>query len=200
MSTEPDERALLQAVAAGNRVAFTCLYSAHLNDLFRYATLFVGSTEEAEEIIQEVFVRIWDRRETLPHLASFKAYAYQVAKNLVVDYWRQQKRQVTAHKRLQAFTTAPEFADAALIYQQDYQMAQQAIAQLPLKRKQIFLMRTQEELSLDEIAQQLSISKSVVKKQLYAATAFVKAYLHQHSDLSVGALCVLTLLETVNLN
>ncbi len=195
MSTEPNEKALLQAVAAGNRLAFRNLYGVHLDGLCRYACLFVASTEEAEEIIQEVFVRIWERRDALPHLSSFKAYAYQVTKNLVIDYWRQQKRQATAQKWLQAYPAAPEPADAALIYQQGYQMAQKAIAQLPLKRKQIFLMRTQEELSLDEIAQQLSISKSVVKKQLYAATAFVKAYLQRHGDLSLGALCLLTLLE-----
>ncbi|GAC1376939.1 MAG: RNA polymerase sigma-70 factor [Hymenobacter sp.] len=194
MSTEVDERALLRAVAGGDRLAFKQLYTAHLGGLCRYACLFIASPEEAEEIVQEVFVRIWERRDGLPQLLSFKAYAQQVAKNLVADYWRQQKRQATAQRWLRTYPAEPEPSDAALIYQQSYQLAQTAIDRLPQKRKQIFLLRTQEELTLDEIAQQLSISKSVVKKQLYAATDFVKGYLHRHSILSPGVLGLLSLL------
>lgn len=191
MGTERDEKTLLRAVALGDRTAFTELYSAHLNGLYRYVCLFTLSPEEAEEIVQEVFVRIWERRESIPPLASFKAYACQITKNLVVDYWRQQQRQAAHQKRFQPEPAAPESADTALIYQQDYQLAQRAIAQLPPKRRQIFLLRTQQELSLDEIAQLLSISKPVVKKQLYAAVAFVRAYLKQHGEWSFGAFCLL---------
>lgn len=191
MSTERDEKTLLQAVARGSRAAFTELYSTHLAGLYRYTRLFTTSPEEAEEIVQEVFVRIWERRGLLPQLVSFKAYAYQTAKNLLIDHWRQQKRQLTHWKQFQLESTASDLADTALIYQQDYQLAQQAIAQLPPKRKQIFLLRTEQELSLDEIAQQLAISKPVVKKQLYAATAFVKAYLKQHGEWCFTTLGVL---------
>lgn len=195
MSREQDEKTLLEAVAAGNREAFTCLYSTHLSGLFRYARLFVASPTEAEELIQEVFVRIWERRATLPRISSFKAYAYQTTKNLVVDYWREQKQQAIQQQRFLNEATAPELADEALIYRQGYQIAQQAIAQLPPKRKQIFLLRTQEELSLDDIAQELAISKPVVKKQFYAATAFIKAYLKRHADWSFGAFCLLALVK-----
>lgn len=190
MSTKQSEEALLQAVASGSRTAFSDLYERHLNGLCRYAGLFVQSPEEAEEIVQEVFVRIWARRATLPQVASFKAYVYQITRNLMVDYWRQQQRQTLHWQQFQAESATSEPADTALIFRQDYQMAQQAIAQLPPKRKQIFLLKTQQELSLDEIAQQLSISKPVVKKQLYAATAFVKAYLQRHGGWSFGAICL----------
>lgn len=186
MSMPLEEKDLLQAVAAGDRAAFANLYGAYLGGLQRYTCLFVGATEEAEEIIQEAFVRIWERRDTLPQVVSFKAYLYQVTKNLVVDYWRQQKRRTAHQQQLPSCATASEPADADLIYQQEYQMAQQAIAQLTRKRKQIFLMRTQEDMSLDEIAQELALSKPLVKKQLYAATAFVKAYLRRHSGLLTG--------------
>ncbi|MBC6608803.1 sigma-70 family RNA polymerase sigma factor [Hymenobacter sp. BT188] len=192
MSTERDEKTLLRAVASGDRDAFSNLYSMYLNGLYRYTCLFVKSPEEAEEIVQEVFVRLWERRGTLPQLAACKAYAYQITKNLVVDHWRQQQRMVAHRKQFRPEVTVSELADTALIYQQDYQMAQRAIAQLPPKRKQIFLLSTQHELSLAEIAQLLSISKPVVKKQLYSATAFVKTYLKQHGNWSFGAVCLLS--------
>ncbi|UOG73300.1 sigma-70 family RNA polymerase sigma factor [Hymenobacter tibetensis] len=195
MSREQDEKTLLEAVAAGSREAFTCLYSTHLSGLFRYARLFVASPAEAEELIQEVFVRIWERRATLTHISSFKAYAYQTTKHLVIDCWREKKQQAIQQQRFLREAAAPSLADEELIYHQGYQLAQQAIAQLPPKRKQIFLLRTQDELSLDDIAQELAISKPVVKKQFYAATAFVKAYLKRHADWSFGAFCLLALVK-----
>jgi RNA polymerase sigma-19 factor, ECF subfamily len=77
-----------------------------------------------------------------------------------------------------------ETADERIISRQYFEMADRAIARLPEKRKTIFLMRTREELSLDEIAARLSISKSVVKKQLYAAIAFVRNSIH-HNEITM---------------
>jgi len=178
MKPSPDESQLLAAVAASDRRAFTELYSTHLTGLQRYVFLFTHSEELAQELTQRAFIGIWERRQQLAGVTHFRAYLYRVAKNLVFDEIRRQQRQASAYAEVQA-TATPSLlsADSELLRQQSHDLAQALISQLPTKRREIFLLRTQEELSLDEIAQQLTISKSVVKKQLYAALEFMKKHL-----------------------
>jgi RNA polymerase sigma-70 factor (ECF subfamily) len=70
-------------------------------------------------------------------------------------------------------------------------LLQEALGQLTEKRKEIFLLRMEENLSLDEIAARLSISKNVVKKQLYAAIASIRDYIHRQGGVSAGLLMLL---------
>ena len=175
MNSSPEESQLLAAVAASDRRAFTQLYCAHLTGLQRYIFLFTRSDQLAQELTQQVFMGIWERREQVAEIANFRSYLYRVAKNLVLDEIRRQQRQAAVYAQVHATASISLLsADSALINEQYHERAQELISQLPHKRRQIFLLRTQEELSLDEIAQQLVISKSVVKKQLYAAVEFVK--------------------------
>ncbi|MBW3128430.1 MULTISPECIES: RNA polymerase sigma factor [Hymenobacter] len=197
MNFPHEESRLLAAVATGDRRAFTQLYSTYLHGLQRYIFLFTRSEETAQELAQQVFIAIWERRAQLPAIASFRQYLYRAAKNLVYDEVRQQQRQLSAYAEVHAAATpCGQPADQALINQQYHEQAQALIRQLPTKRRQIFLLRTQEELSLDEIAQRLDISKSVVKKQLYAAIDYVKKNLLLHSD-AVVQLAICGLLPSV---
>ncbi|MDF7813977.1 sigma-70 family RNA polymerase sigma factor [Hymenobacter sp. YC55] len=186
MKPTPDESQLLAAVAASDRRAFTELYSAYLTGLQRYIFLFTHSEELAQELTQQVFIGLWERRQHLTGVTHLRAYLYRAAKNLVFDEVRRQQRQASAYAELHAAAPSPaSSADSELISQQYQEQAQALISQLPVKRREIFLLRTQEELSLDEIATQLTISKSVVKKQLYAALEFMKKRLLPTSQASV---------------
>ncbi|PTQ97908.1 RNA polymerase sigma-70 factor (ECF subfamily) [Mucilaginibacter yixingensis] len=183
MIAHTDEE-LMALVATGNRGAYSLLYTRYLNQLYRYVYLFCKSKEQSEEIVQDVFLKIWERREKLSGVESFKAYIFRTSKNLLLDHIRKQKVQVRAYDQLVPVTEeSPMMADTQLIYSQYRYLIQQAINQLPQKRKMIVEMRTQEDLSLDEIADRLSISKSVVKKQLYQGMDFVRNYMHSQANI-----------------
>jgi RNA polymerase sigma-70 factor (family 1) len=182
-----DERMLLDRCAEGNREAYTALYKSYLSGLLRYVYLFSRSQDLSEEIVQDAFVKIWDQREGLRNVQLFEPYLFKIAKNLLLDYLRKEKTQ------LKYLSSSPpvneeseEYADSDLIYGQCFQLAQDAINMLPEKRRQIFELRTRDELSLDEIAEKLGISKSVVKKQLYTANHFVKEYLRKHGEITAN--------------
>lgn len=178
------EREILDRCAGGDRDAFAILYKFYLSALTRYIFLFTRSTELSEEIVQDVFVRIWEKKETLIAVNSFQAYIFKAAKNLLLDHLRKEQTISRFEILRTPFTEeCVEQTDDNLIYGQYFAIAQEAISQLPEKRKQIFELKTRDELSLDEIADQLAISKSVVKKQLYAATSFVKDYLRKHGEM-----------------
>jgi len=183
MTFPQEESQLLAAVASGDRRAYTQLYGTYLSGLQRYVFLFTHSEEVAQELVQQVFIGIWERRGQLGEVTHFRSYLYRMARNLVFDEVRRQQRQQSVYAQVQA-SLDPHLlpADSPLIEQQYHEQAQALIKQLPAKRRQIFLLRTQEELSLDEIAQRLDISKSVVKKQLYAAIDYVKKHLLLSGD------------------
>jgi RNA polymerase sigma-70 factor (family 1) len=180
-----DENDLLLQASTGDRQAFTQLYKAYLNNCYNYIFLFTKSQEETGEILQEVFVKIWEGREKLANVQSFKNYLLKSAKNKLLDHVRKEQirhRVLTEIKRNNSIvqeTTNDDFA-----YREYYRIVQQAIEKLPPKRKLIFRLNTENGLSHNEIAEQLNISKSVVKNQLYKACDFVRQYLSKHGEFS----------------
>lgn len=183
---------LLAKVAGGDRDAFTQLYTDHLNNLFRYIFLITRSKEETEEILQEVFIRIWENRSKLVAIDSFENYVFRCAKNKLLDNIRRQQvkqrvfSEIKRSKELSASTTSDQSA-----YKEYYLLVQQAIEKLPPKRKLIFRLNIENGYSREEIARHLNISDSVVKKQIYKASYFVRAYLVKHGEISMSLLTTL---------
>lgn len=187
MTGHSDEKELLKCIAGGDRKAFTSFYINHLKDLYHYIYLYTKSKESTEEIIQNLFVKMWERKEILEHITSVKAYLYRVAKNLLLDEIR--KNHIEAKILITLKPSSEESlekSDSPIIYKQYYLIFQDAINLLPEKRKQIVELRTKDDLSLDEIAQKLSISKSVVKKQLYTGMDFIRRYIQKHAELTAS--------------
>jgi len=179
-----DEKTLLMQVAAGDRKAFTELYSSYVNNVYRYIFLFTKSKEETEEIMQDVFVKIWEKREKLAEVESFKNYLFRAAKNKLISEVRHlQVRHRVLSEIKRSRVGVHETTNYEVDYKVYYQVVQKAIEKLPPKRKLIFRLNTENGLSHDEIADQLKVSKSFVKNQLYKAYDFVRQYLSKHGEL-----------------
>lgn len=183
---------LLQRIAEGDRSAFTYFYTSHLNRLYRYIFLFTKSKEDTEEILQDIFIKIWENREKLREVESATAYLTQIAKNKMLDKVRslQVRHRVLAEIRRSREDYATTTGDDCA-YREYYHVVQRAVDKLPPKRKLIFRLNTENGLSQEEIANQLNISRSVVQKQLYSATKFVRKYLFEHGEISMTLLFAL---------
>ncbi|WP_336516988.1 RNA polymerase sigma-70 factor [Pollutibacter soli] len=190
-----ESKVLLQRIAEGDRVAFTTFYTSHLNKLYRYIFLFTKSKEDTEEILQDIFIKIWENREKLREIDLASSYLTQIAKNKIIDKVRSMQ---TRHRVLSEIRRSREsFANTTgddCVYREYYLVVQQAIDKLPPKRKLIFRLNTENGLSQDEIANQLKISRSVVQKQLYSASHFVRKYLFEHGEISMSVIFALTFL------
>jgi len=188
-SMRPDERDLLRSASTGDRDAFAILYKAHLSNLYRYIYLICKSKEISDDIAQNVFVKIWENREALVHVISFKSYLYRLAKNALFDYLRRSRLEVKVAEILRPVSEeSPITADSKAIYNEYSKIIKDAIELLPPKRKEIVELRTQQDLSLDEIALKLGISKPVVKKQLYSGLDFIRKYIQKYGELSTAFL------------
>jgi RNA polymerase sigma-70 factor (family 1) len=178
------ERELMRRCVEGDRQAFATLYSHYAPLLYKAVyPLTNKSKEDTEEIIQELFVKIWDRRDNMLTIQSFRPFIFRLARNRVIDWYRKNESQknyctfYSENHRDEAVSVTDD-----LLFEEYYAIAMEAIAKLPSRQKQIFILRHTNDLALSEIAGQLRISLHAVKKQLYQATRFVREYLHKHGE------------------
>ena len=179
----PDEDKLIRQASEGDQQAFSRLYTYYYPRLFTSLSFITGSKEDAQEVIHETFLKIWTTRETMVMVRSFGDYAYVLAKNLLFNQLKRKKIGERIFRALsdQTISNAGTTPDQALLFKQYYEAASQAISLLPEQKQRIFLLRTQEQLKLEEISALMGISVSAVKKHLYAAMDFVKEYLRLHA-------------------
>jgi RNA polymerase sigma-70 factor (ECF subfamily) len=190
-----NEKELLMQVAHGDREAFRVMYTACYPHVQRYISLFENSGRVLDELTQDVFVRIWEKRERLTEVESFKGYLFMVTRNIVFNYIRALKVRQKVRELDESAVATDNDLENELLFKQYYRMAIEAMEKLPPGRRKVLKMSIDEGLTLDEIAARLSISRSGVKKQLYAATAFVRQYLQEHGEITLALVIFLSLFE-----
>jgi RNA polymerase sigma-70 factor (family 1) len=189
-----EEQLLLKRISEGSWEAYTHLFNSYLDKLSHYLHPFVNrSREDTEEVIQEVFLKIWERRATLSSIQSFDQYLFRMAKNKVIDLLA--KRRSIKHLHLQYIASRQSSycePEQDLIFEEYRETAKKAIDELSPKLRTVYFMRTQHELSLDEIASRLHLPKATVKKRLYLAATFIRNYLRSKAGwLGLLLLCYL---------
>jgi RNA polymerase sigma-70 factor (family 1) len=174
-----NEKELLMQVAHGDREAFRIIYSAWYPHVQRYVSLYETSGRVRDELTQDVFVRIWEKRGRLVEVETFKGYLFMVTRNVVFNFIRALKLRQKVRELDETAVAADNDVEYEMLFRQYYRVALEAMEKLPPGRRKVFKMSVEGGLTLDEIASRLGISRSGVKKQLYAATTFVRQYLRE---------------------
>jgi RNA polymerase sigma-70 factor (ECF subfamily) len=157
--------------------------------------LFESSPRVLDELTQDVFVRIWEKRARLAEVDSFKSYLFTMTRNVVFNFIRALKLREKVRELEEAATAGEDELENELLFKQYYRLALEAMDKLPPGRRKVMKMSVEDGLTLDEIAAELGISRSGVKKQLYAAMAFVRQYLREHGEIGLALVIFLSLFE-----
>jgi len=177
-----DEPLLLQRTADGDREAFSQLYSYYVPLLYKLLyPLTHENKPDTDEIIQEIFLAIWEKKEVLIAIQSFQAYVFRMGRNMLMSRFRKEKvkqRYIREIENQQYAETAPTL-DHDILLVEYKALVMEAISRLPPRQKEVFTLRTEEDLSLKEIAHALKISLPGVKKNLYAALRCIRKYLRE---------------------
>ena len=190
-----NETQLLLQIAQGDREAFRTLYAAYFSKVQQYVALFEPSRASQDELTQDVFVRIWEKRARLAGVESFKGYLFLVTRNVVFNFIRALKVRQRVQQLDESVEVASYELEHELLFKQYYRIAIEAMDKLPPGRRKILKMSIDDGFSLDEIASELNITRAGVKKQLYAATAFVRQYLQDHGEITLLLFVFLSLFE-----
>ncbi|MBS1663905.1 MAG: sigma-70 family RNA polymerase sigma factor [Bacteroidetes bacterium] len=190
-----NERELLLQIAQGDRAAFKTLYTAYFPHVQQYVSLFEPGKDNLDELTQDVFVRIWEKRVRLAGVESLKGYIFLITRNVVFNFIRAMRVRQRERELDETTDVISNDLEHDLLFRQYYQLAQEAMDKLPTGRRKVLKMSIDDGLTLDEIAEQLNITRAGVKKQLYAATAFVRQYLQEHGEMTLLLFVFLSLFE-----
>jgi RNA polymerase sigma-70 factor (family 1) len=163
---------LLARIAAGDESAFREVYLHFFKRLYQFAHAFVKSREPAEELVEDVFVRIWQQRETLTGIQNLRVYLYTAIKNAALNYLAQKARQSITepfdhiHIDFEGAAGSPE---QLLISAEIHQKIQTAVEALPPRCKMIFKLVREDGLKYKEIAGILNISVNTIDAQMAIA-------------------------------
>ncbi|MEO0331838.1 MAG: RNA polymerase sigma-70 factor, partial [Bacteroidota bacterium] len=189
-----NEKSLIVALKRGDQAAFSRLFFAYEKKLYFFSYKLLQSHADAEEVVQEVFLRIWDKRATLDEQRSFNAYLITIAKNII---YNRASRKVTEHayrEYLQRVAPSARHQTEEVVNFSDLNtISHRFISQLPEKRRKIFLLSRFEGLNNQEIAQQLNISVSTVENQMNKALKVLKTRFSQY-DIEVPLLLMISLI------
>ncbi|HEY1062226.1 MAG TPA: sigma-70 family RNA polymerase sigma factor [Daejeonella sp.] len=185
------EKKLLIKVSAGEEDAFRQLFLKYHQQLGIHIFRITNSVDIAEEIVQDVFLKIWMSRETLVRVRNFKAYLFVISKNHTLNCLRKLSREQINKKEWEdsSVKILTSESDSLNIY---YCLLDEAIDQLPPQQQKVYLLSRHERLRYTEIANRLNLSCETVKKYLQIATASITAYVKTNSEAAIILLIVLT--------
>jgi RNA polymerase sigma-70 factor (ECF subfamily) len=189
----PDETDLLSRVALGNHRAFEIIYHHYRPKIYSYAYQLFGAVQMADELVQEVFLKVWLNRDKLPHILKFDAWLFILARNQVFDMLKLLAKETTARQQM-ARLLDPEanFVEDQLLDKENELRLRHALDHLSPQQKLIFTLSRHQGMKHDEIASRLNISRNTVKTHLVHALKTLRDILHFHSDsvlLLVLSLC-----------
>jgi RNA polymerase sigma-70 factor (family 1) len=168
---------LLYRMADDDQAAFTCLYRRHWEALFTTTVRVIGNREDSEDIIQEVFASLWNRRKALSLTGRLAGYLQVSVKYKAINYI---DRNITRRHYLTALSQAaeagaPASPEVLLRVKEVQQLIQTVIGNMPPKMQEVFQLSRQEHLSHKEIATRLGISEETVKKHIQHALQLLRS-------------------------
>ena len=174
-SEKYDEQKLSMQLQSGSMIAFESVYNHYKGILYYFALSYIGRKEDAEEIIQNTFISLWEHRSTINPSLPLKSYLYKITTNLVYNYL---KRNTLHNKFIQhTISVAIDEDDSTQkeLYYRDLRNAvDRIIGDMPEQQKLIFKLSRWEGLSHEEIANRLKISVRTVENQVYRAIRLLK--------------------------
>lgn len=175
MSKKENDIVVIKAFKKGDSKAFELLFNKYHKKLYAYLFRLLNSKEDAEEIVQETFIKIWEKREEFIEGYSFDAFLFKIAKNSFISLTRKKINREVFEKHPEIYTKADHnTSENYLIFKETKEIIDTIIEGLPPNRKEIFRLRRIENLSRQEIADKLEISIPTVDNQLMKANNYLK--------------------------
>jgi RNA polymerase sigma-70 factor (ECF subfamily) len=179
-----DDSSLLLKIADGNHKAFSTLFYQYRNKIYSYALKICQSEFLAEEIVQDVFLKIWTDRANITHIANIGAYLMVMARNQSLQVLKRIALEAQSnHIRNIDWSETGSPTEDYIDYKETRLVLEQAMSRLPSQQKLVYHMCHLEGMKQHEVASQLSISKLTVKAHLRQAVKTVREVVLANTNL-----------------
>ncbi|MDR2039723.1 MAG: RNA polymerase sigma-70 factor [Bacteroidales bacterium] len=171
--------ALLEQFKEGDKKAFEDIYVHHSKKVYRFAKRYMKHHEDAEEIVQEVFIRLWEARESINPEMNFDNYLFTITRNLIFN----QHRKKVNESYFQTFVLASfeenenQLLEDEISTQDLSRYIDEIVNKLPPKQQEVFMLSRKQMLTYKEISAQLNISEKTVEAHIYQVLKTIRKYL-----------------------
>jgi RNA polymerase sigma-70 factor (ECF subfamily) len=180
-AVEPDDRELVQTIRRGDADAFEVLVRRKTTKVYALCYRIIGNAEDAKDISQLVFLKLWENLEKYDPQYAFDTWLYRMVTNVAIDFMRnKQSRDNAVNSNLRLVKTAADAEQTVIVQRKEVESVFEAVsAVLSPKQKTIFVMNQMEDLPSAEIAKILGCRESTVRNHLFNARKLMQQQLQQ---------------------
>lgn len=180
-----DEKLLLSKISAGDELAFRVLFDLYRSRIYTYALKIAKSVPHAEEILHDVFLKIW-LHKNVQEIENLEQYLKTITRNLALNMLRRQQLEVSANLQMGADWEEGHIdTENNIALNDSARVLSQAVAQLTPQQKIVYQLCKQEGLKYAQVAEQLSISPLTVKTHMQQILRTLRAYLKRYDAMIV---------------
>jgi RNA polymerase sigma-70 factor (ECF subfamily) len=189
----PNENDLLARIAEGDEKAFGPIFHHYRRRIYSYAYHLSGSAAQADELVQDVFLKVWLHRDKIPHVLRFDNWLFTIARNQAFDMLKGMAKEASLRRQIARLMDADaNLVEDQLLTRENEEQLRRALDQLSPRQKLIFTLSRNQGMKHEEIASHLHISRHTVKTHLVQALKTLRSILHFPSDglLLIGLLLI----------
>lgn len=175
------ERELVDGVKEGLASAFDQLYEKYSNRLFYFTLSILKSNEDAEEVVQQTFFKIWEKRMGLNSNQAFKSYLFTTAYNVTVDILRERLKEKKYRENILDKASSNYNLEEVIEFGDMLERVNQIVKELPPRKNEVYQLSRVNHLSYSEIAEKLNISAKTVENSINFSIKFIKSRLGKDS-------------------
>ena len=189
-ASDSNKKLFLQ-LGTGDETAFRMLFDAYRHSFYAAAFKLTRSAHTAEEIVQDVFVTLWEKRSQVAAARNPFAYLVTILHNKIYSHFRNVLLERQARQKAGSTESRDETSVEELLLQKEHrELLETVIHKLPPQQQLVYRLSKQEGLSREEIAQKLDLSANTVRNHLAASVAFIRAYLKGHISVIIWIVLV----------
>jgi RNA polymerase sigma-70 factor (family 1) len=192
-----NEKLLLQGIREGDDKAFSLFYGQYLSVVHKFVLRYVKSAELSEDLCQEIFIKIWEKRQTIPEIDSLKSYLFILARNHTFTFLK--KASAEDHLKEKIIASVPCSANSTedQIQSAEYMAhLQRILSTMPRQTQNVFELCRVEEKSYQEVSTLLGISKDAVKKHMVRSMKILKLTIQGSMDIFLSLTAIFALLHS----
>lgn len=175
------EKLLLEQIAKGDELAFRQIFEAYKAKVYTFVVNYIHSEADAEEIVQDTFLSLWQNRTKLVKIDHPRNYIYTVVRNKTVNYLTRAARNEKMLKLILAnMHSEMNLTEDQLNYRESQVLINDALSQLSEQKQRIFYLSREQGLNHEQIALETGLSRSRVKNIIVEVLRFIKLHLSEH--------------------
>lgn len=180
-SKDSGDEKLIRRLKKGDEKAFREIYIKYHGELYTVALKYLRSKDLADDAVHDIFVKLWDNRSKLEESGSLSGFLFTAVKNHVLNMVNTRKRKLKKKIKFSYEKDQEEGKSEKEVSFSEYQkLYSEAVEKLPDARREVFMLRVEEGLTNQEVADYLDISIHTVKSQYYKASKFIRGYVNEH--------------------